>query len=328
MKLKKLAPIFTLLLPLALLSGCGGTAELDLLANWYADETHHQLINGQKETLTYEVIYTPPTEAQKPFAEYHYDKGSYIAVLQEHSSLAGEAEWATGTGYTFVTDFSISGTYKITGGEETPFTDTIHSEVSFANVGEMLRPIRSYKEFHTTSQTETYGLKFVRYEYSYTATYNQKLTETQITVRDLRTDVKDEDKLDLSKKLKLKGSGTFLDNEQILLALRAVDLSMNFSFRTVNPVTHARENVTMASSAKEGKYTGSFIRNGTSTGETPLAVTTFAIGYTSKKSGMTQTLTYALPSEKNFRNALIEMKTTAPDGLGTFTYRLKELTTF
>ena len=211
------------------------------------------------------------------------------------------------------------------GGKETDFTDTIRSEVSFANIDDMLRPVKSYKEFHVTTP---YGGSVIQYAYIYRAAYNQKLTETEISVKDLREDVKEEEKLDFTKKMKLKGSGTFFDNEQILFALRALDLKSACSFRTVNPVTHERVGVTMASTPKEGTTKGSFLINGTQTEELTLATVSFSIGYTSKKSGLTQKLTYALPGEKSFRNALISMETAAPDGCGSFVYRLKELTTF
>ncbi len=327
MKLKRIAPFFTLLLPLALLSACGGTAELDLHANWYVDETNHQLIKQETETLTYDVTYEPG-KAADPFAAFEYETGTYTTILQERASLAGEADWATGTGYIYETHLTISGSYKIVGGEKTSFTDTIDSRVSFASVGEMLRPIKSEKIFHTTSQTESRGTTLVTYDYSYTATYNEKLSETEIKIKDLRENVSEEDKLDFEKKMKLKGSGTFLDNEQILLALRAIDVSAGFSFRTVNPVTRERVSVTLVSAAKQGSYSGTFVRNGVEQDETALQTSTFAIGYTSKKSGMTQALVYASPSEKKYRNALLEMQTTSPDGNGTFTYRLKKLETF
>lgn len=321
MKAKHLAPL-ALLLPLSLLAACGGNPELDLHANWYSDPVHVN-IQSDLEELSYEVTYTPPTR-KDPLASFTYETGTYTTSLQERSSLA--AYGAKGTGYTYHTELKIAGSYTYGNNAEESFENSVVSDVVLMNVDNMLQPVRSEKRYKVTTY---YAGAVQTYDYTYTATYNEKLSETEITVKDLRENVKEEDSLTAFKKMKLKGSGTFLDNEEILLVLRCLDLSAASTFRTVNPVTRERMNVTMATTPKNVKYTGSFTVEGTQTGELGLDAVSFSIGYTASKSGLTQSLVYALPSaEHDFRNVLLEMTTTAPDGAGMFTYKLKELNLF
>lgn len=321
MKAKRLAPL-ALLLPLMLLAACGGNTDLDLQANWYSDPVHAN-IQSDKEELSYEVTYTPPA-SKDPLASFEYETGTYKTTLQERSSLASYAAWAKGTGYTYHAELKIAGSYTY-GGKTESFEDTVTSDVVFMNVDNLLRPVRSDKRYNVTTY---YAGAVVNYNYAYTATYNEKLSETEIAVRDLRENVSEENSLNASKKIKLKGSGTFLDNEEIFLALRGLDLTVSSTFRTVNPVTRERMNVA-TSSSKETKYVGSFTVDGAPTGEIDVKAVSFSIGYTASKSGMAQSLVYALPSsDHDFRNVLLEMTTVAPDGAGSFTYKLKEMNFF
>ena len=193
------------------------------------------------------------------------------------------------------------------------------------NAENSLRPVLSEKTYCSTT---FYGGAVVQYNYTYRAEYDEDLSEVRIELKDLR-DVPEEDKLDFSDTLRLSGSGTFFDNEQILLALRAVDLSGTCSFRTVNPVVRERMDVSMTNTPQTVKYAGKDLTlKGEPLPDGDISAISFSIGYTDSKSGLPLSLVYAAPAEKNFRCALLEMKTTAPDGYGTFTYKLKDLSTF
>ncbi len=302
MKIKRFAPVL-LVAPLALLAGCGGgSAAIEFTANWYSAPTHAH-IESAREELAYEVKFIPAKDPGN--LRFEYETGSYTATLQEGSTLVQYG--VNAAGYIYTTEFSIKGSYYL-GEEKTDFEDSIFSEVVFLSAAYDLCPVQSKKTYSVTS---AYNGKVEKYNYTYTASYNDKLSKTTIEVKGLPSG-------DIEKTLKLSGSAPFLDNEQFLFALRAVDLGTAVSFRTVNPVTQKKTQIATFSQT-ESEQILSLEKNGTMTGEIKIPSYTFQFGYTDEQAGAQQTATYA-NSAAGFRNALLHLATS--NAYGTFVYQL------
>lgn len=316
MKKRQLAAL-ALAAPLLGLSACtGGIAGLALSANWF-QRTGDTPTSSANETLEYSVTFQ--AEAGNTFLSY--GEGTYRTVLTaENTSLA---DGSTEMCYRLTSTLSVPVTYTV-GGETASFEDTVTSDVWFRDVSHSLQPVRSVKTFsvHSPQTTEPTTLEsaYEAYAYTYTVQYNADCTSADI---EAVYTVPEADPHTVTVDLSDAG-GTYLDNEQILFALRGLNMSSAVSFSSINPVKFALATVTMTEAPTSASEMLSFSINGTA-GEHSLTTYTCSIGYSGSNPGQPQTLTYAGLTDANnntYRNVLLRMQTPVMNSLGTFTYEL------
>ncbi len=318
---RRFAPLL-LIAPLALLAACGGgTPALTLNANWYSDPTHN-IITGTLEELTYTVAQKEPSKAQA--LRFVYNPGTYTTRLED---CPLNAYGVDAVGYHYHTELAITGTYFYNG-VGTSFSDSVVSDVWFLDVHSALRPVRSEKRVQATVANiyaDASTNKLVdRYRYDIIANYNstkdKNPTKTEVTFTDHASGGDKTEEYSLS----LSGSSTFFDNEQILFALRAVDVSKAFAFRTVNPIQRAKMDVSSASEAQTVQLTPRFTVGGVAqTGDIPARK--ISIGYTGTRGGRQQTLWYAAALDNvPYRAVLLRMEVELPEELGVLSYDLSE----
>ena len=334
MKKRRLAALL-LLAPLALCAGCGSTAPLTLSANWYSDvAAGKDYINGTNEQLEYDVTF----EQTNINAEYkvHYDEGTGTLVTTLRDYFDAETSL---TSYLYHTEFSISGHFSYKGSPGKSFVETSVSDVWFLSVRDELRPLKSEKRVHTFVPSDKPAAPYFadEYRYRYTFEYDSTLKTAQYTYFTLEDDEDEVGKQELSKSIKLTGSGTLLDNEQIFFALRGLDMSAAATFRSVDPQTLLTAKIATEKPSAE-KDSVDFTRVVMQADNTVLDERQIAdkldtvhvkVAYKTAQPGPTRTLIYLKKTSNDdnlYRNVLWKIENPIALGLGTMTYTLTKAT--
>lgn len=316
-----------LLAPLTLLSACSGGTPLSFTANWYRNTALGGSVNDTLEELTYEVSFTP-AENDSSFS-VEYDTGSYTTRLVNANIALSDG--STKEGYIYTTELTISGRYRLGSEVSEDFSDRVSSSVSFLPVTDGLKPVKSEKEVLSTSPIvslpETLEGAIETYHYTYDVSYDAALT----TATAVYTDLNAETPAPETREYAIDGTTTYLDNEQILFALRGLSLSSVATFRTVNSVMGIVTEVSTGTSTTGPtslKESVDFTMDGTAV-KTEIDAVQVPIIYQSTPSGQQQDLVYAATTDTNnntYRNVLLRMEVPVLQSLGTLVYRLKEAT--
>lgn len=314
-----------LLAPLTLLSACSGGTPLSFTANWYRNTALGGSVNDTLEELTYEVSFTP-AENDSSFS-VEYDTGTYTTRLINANIALSDG--STKEGYIYATELTISGRYRLGSEVSEDFSDRVSSSVSFLPVTDGLKPVKSEKEVLSTSPIvslpETLEGAFETYHYTYDVSYDAALT----TATAVYTDLNAETPAPETREYAIDGTTTYLDNEQILFALRGLSLSSVATFRTVNSVMGIVTEVSTGTSTTGPtslKESVDFTMDGTAV-KTEIDAVQVPIIYQSTPSGQQQDLVYAATTDTNnntYRNVLLRMEVPVLQSLGTLVYRLKE----
>ena len=245
MKYKLLAPA-CLIAATLLFSACTATPTLELAPNWYSNTNMGSAITGTREDLEYVVTFTPEETDGLSVA---YDEGVYTTSLRDVTSTADHPIEGVRIGvhcYYLRSELNIVGRYTLNGATGEDFSDRVVSEVWFMDTTASLRPVYSKKTVHSTSpnvlaaEVKDAG---TLYHYTYTASYDDALKTSHVVYDNLQNDQAPEE-WDVR-----LGSGTFLDNEEILFALRGFPMKSAISVRTVNPID--RSSALLMSKAEE-----------------------------------------------------------------------------
>ncbi len=314
-----------LLAPLTLLSACSGGTPLSFTANWYRNTALGGSVNDTLEELTYEVSFTP-AENDSSFS-VEYDTGTYTTRLINANIALSDG--STKEGYIYTTELTISGRYRLGSEVSEDFSDRVSSSVSFLPVTDGLKPVKSEKEVFSTSPIvslpETLEGAIETYHYTYAVSYDAALT----TATAVYTDLNAETPAPETREYAIDGTTTYLDNEQILFALRGLSLSSVATFRTVNSVMGIVTEVSTGTSTTGPtslKESVDFTMDGTAV-KTEIDAVQVPIIYQSTPSGQQQDLVYAATTDTNnntYRNVLLRMEVPVLQSLGTLVYRLKE----
>lgn len=306
-------------MPLAL-AACGtGASPLVLESNWYKNTSLGDNIEGTYEELVYSVATGESTPRDGFSAEYRdgvYTTKLTIANLQLDNS--------TREGYVLETTLSV-GLVFTAGGENSPvFTETATSRVEFLPVSTRLSPVKSEREVHChapASYASSVENCYTEYHYKYTVEYDDALTKAQVTYTDILGKKEPQ-----TTEYALKGNSTYLDNEEIMFALRGVS---GFStFRTFNTTMRTVQNVSLRANTQEANRTISYLRNGEQFTKEDAPTYEMTIGY-GDGVGVDAKLLYAgktLSADNESRNVLLSMDLPVLGSLGTIRYTLKEAT--
>ena len=306
--------------PMFALAACtGGTSSLALTSNWYA-QVGSEISPNTHETLTYSVGFT----AADGNDFLSYGEGTYTTELTAETTQL--ADGSTELCYRLCAELTIPVTYTVNGESET-FTDSVTSDVWFRDVGRSLQPVRSEKSVLSHSPLsseapETLESAYAVYEYKDVTVYDASCANAQLT-RTFTQPTESEN----TYSIELTGSGTYLDNEQILFAMRGVSTSSAASFRSINPASRAVATVAMsaAPTSASGDQAHFAIGEDAEPADRELTTYSFSLGYTGSNPGQPQTLTYAAVTSANdntYRSVLLEMEVPVLYSLGTLRYQL------
>ena len=315
MKKKRLAGL-ALLAPLLFLAGCGGTLTLSFAPNWYYDNTTEYL--GEKnETLEYAVTFVQ-NNGSSPSASY--ENGTYTTVLTAGSYGSKQV-------YHYATNFHISGTFG-SDADAYSFEDEMTSEVTFTRAEDGLRPIKSHKEVCATIPYQESDNSYDTYKFIYDVTYAEDLSSAEYTLN-ITAPASAKTETPKTGTVKLDSDETVLDNEQIAIALRGLDLgSANalLPFLTIDPQTQKAVHVQLAGEAVS--TSASFTINGEKF-EGAINAVEVSAQYNANQPGPTRKFVYAARTDeasKKFRSVLLRFENPVMYNIGTMTYTLKNAT--
>ncbi len=312
MKAKKLTLLLAAMLGTASLAACTDSDNrVDFNNYWqYNSLTTGEIVN---ETLTYSVTFEKSVGLDSAGYSLSYGQGSYVTTLETKANL---------TEYKYHSVLEIPVTYEYKGESKT-FEDKITTEVTFWNASNGLRPISSKKTVvsHTPENLAKGSLEscFNEYDYTVTTIYGEgedkKATSTVTN--------KDGEEQTLSFTFS-KGDYSYVDNEQLLLALRAIPATTSTGkMQFYNPFLKSMQRVNFScGETKTGEF--SHTVNGTSSTQ-DISYRAISLQLDSNNPGSTQTAWVATTetTDKNtHRNVLLYLETPLSYSLGTLKYTL------
>lgn len=323
MKKKRLLGL-ALLAPLALLTGCGGTVRLGFSPNWYYDNTVENT-TGKSERLEYDVTFVP---TENEGLRLDYDKGgTFVTELTstEYAQFGKSLQV-----YRFHTELYLSGHYTRNGQAGETFNDFMISDVWFMKASDELRPIRSEKSVHSTVPSDEVGSEwYTTYEFNYAVNYTEDLSSADY---ELNIASPEDQKKETTGKIKLGYDETFLDNEQIIIALRGLNSasSAGGTFVTVDPQTQLPSKVNVTTESQSMTVSFTLNDNGkTETVGSGIDTVQVTCAYTSEQPGPSRRFIYAARTSdesKKYRSVLLRFENTTIYSLGTMTYTLRSAT--
>ncbi len=314
MKRKTIKSILALFLGATCLTACSTAQKVSFSEYWRADSATKQDIT---ERLEYAVTYES-NDSDTPYS-LDYTNGKYVTELTTQTNADGKKI------YCYKTELTVTAVFVLDG-EIAEFNDKTITEVQFEQ-SSALRPVYSRKEFvnHSpvsglssvtpTSLSECYST----YDYVVETTYADNGEGKCVLTNNDKESVRENDfALDVDKY-------TYLDNEQLLFALRGIkaSASSSYTFMVYSPFASVGQKVKATFSSKEGTEF-SYRRDGADVKET-IEYYPASIVLDEKNSGTTQTAWYAAitnPQTNTYRNALLRLEVPLAYGLGTLTYQL------
>jgi outer membrane protein assembly factor BamE (lipoprotein component of BamABCDE complex) len=322
MKGKKISTILALILGLTALSGCTNSDQKVNFGNFWQEDALSQ--NDIHETLVYDVTFDANDVSLVDYT-LAYKDGKYTTSLVS-------AKEDDKTVYTYTTALTITAQYTLNGVTE-ECQDVVTSTVKFYAAEYGLQPISSEKEIKASSPTAITGTQvsecYQQYHYATKITYNENCTEGKSVVTHYLTEgdpkVK-ENTFEIEQK-----KFSYLDNEQVLLALRGVRNST--SSAKLNVYSAFAESVQKVSWTfdKEVSAEFSFYKNG---GEekTKSTITYRPVNLVldEKNPGATQIAWIAKKPEASStantnRNVILRLETPLSYGLGSLIYTLNSV---
>ena len=318
MKRKKISALLALVLGLTAFGGCTNANQKVNFANlWYLNPIVNETLH---ETLVYDVTFKGNDNTLVDY-DLDYKDGKYTTVLTN----AVENDVIV---YTYTTHLSITAMYTLNGVTE-ECVDTVTSTVKFYAAGYNLQPISSEKEINASTPTVNTGTKvsdsYQKSHYSTKVVYNDDCTEGTSTVTyypDNGTEAQTQEKTFEIEQKKL----TYLDNEQVILALRAIrNTTTSAKLNVYSPFAEAVQKLSYSFDS-DASAEFSFLKNGENT-KSMITYRTAKLVLDEKNPGATQTAWIAKQPENTSasntnRNVILRLETPLSYGLGTLIYTL------
>lgn len=328
-------PFLALLLavPLSLTACAGVSSPLIIQPNWYKN-TSRKDIGGTYEKLEYAVTFQKDSQIDIGLS-MEYSNGIYTTVLANDTTEDGQEV------YVLTSELDVDVTFRLNGTDE---TETVHdhslSEVTFYPADKRLAPVHSLRtvQWHAPNELPASRNLYTEYHYSYEIGYNAGPSEAQVTYTDyaraadgtllLEEPSEGTEFYTQKRTYDLEGKTTYLDNEQIMFALRGVNSVV--PFRTLNTSMSLVMDVSLRSS-EDAQETLKYERtdeSGTRQYQEMVSTARLELGY-GTGIGTGAKLTYAKrtsETDNENRNVLIYMEQDSLHMLGKVCYALKRAT--
>ncbi len=321
MKRKTILSITSLLLGATLFSACTDTNyKVAFDDYWKYDVTIPQ--TAMEEVLTYKVTFDDDTGINN--YSLQYKEGVYTTKLT--SSMQGEE-----LVYQYETSLTIEAVYQLGSQQSEPLPNTVKSSVTFLSAADGLKPISSHKELDNYSPVNASEATKVedcykRYRYTVDVTYEDTKFTSVVTNEALKET--DESYTPSTHETTIDNSQySYLDNEQLLLALRGVNptTTASPSLLVYAPFSKAVQTLkaSYSTSATAGDFT--FEMDG-ETAKRNITYYTVTLGIDANDSGRAQTLQIAKVTNakaNDYRNVILKYEAPYPYNLGTLVYELQ-----
>lgn len=314
MKRKTIISLSSILLGATMLTACtSNSSRVTFKDYWYEDAN---VSTQSEEVLVYDVTMEAGLALSSRGYKLSYSNGTYTSTLK-----------ASGDYYEYNTSLTIDVTF--TKGEESiTKTDTTISYVKFKKSA-LLQPIEMRKEIknHTpvNSSGSTIESCYAEIDYTVDVKYSGSPSNGTATVVNNKTEKTKTHSFDIDQK-----KYTYLDNEQLLLALRAINTSVTTSpyFIVYAPFSKSVQTIKADYESKVEGTEFSFTRNGVAFKDTityyPVKISIEADMPGNKQTAWIAKTTKADSNEH--RNVLLRLKTPLAYNLGSLIYTLKSAT--
>lgn len=304
--------------PLLLLAGCSTTPELPLEPNWFSNTGTEPISSTFEETLVYAVSFEKSAAALDSDFYMNYSDASY------KTKLVGSTANNKNT-YVYTTELTAKVTFTLNN-ESFEHNDSVTTRVEFYSAADGLRPISSTREAHVTvprtkpdhapsTLSEGYKVCDYKVEISYDEALEKAIyTNTGANITE--------------KEMKISGKGSFFDNEQIYLMLRATEFSSAMTFRTIDFPANAVATMKIANgpTAVTLKQAVKY-KDDEEAVERDYDAYQIGLAYSKTNSGTTRTLTFAQRKNRDsntHRNVMLKCEDPIVYSHGTLIYRLIE----
>lgn len=324
MKKKRFASLL-LVAPLALLAACSNTPALTLESNWFADTSRKTIPDDFEETLEYAVSFEKSTSALNGAFSVDYPNGGTYKTKLEDGEVDGKKT------YVFTTELKIGAQYTLNGVSSEIMDEVVTTRVEFYDVANEMRPLSSVREaavtYPTTFPTSPPAALETGYRkehYKVELDYNWETEKALYTYTDLASE--ETAKTPKTKEIGVGGKGSYFDNQQLALVLRATELSSATSFRLIDITSESHESITV----KEGPSAVTFkqrVKYKTDEEAVERDYNAYEVGIALNKrnSGPTQKFTFAQRGSRDsntHRNVLLKYDVPIIYSHGTLSYRL------
>ncbi len=325
MKGKKIVLSVVALLGATTLAACTGVSKKIVFSEYWQENSSAPAVIS--ETLEYAITFDKGNGIGLEALDYKlsYGEGTYKTILTSTNLTEG-------TGYTYTTEMKIPVTYEL-GNTKQTYNDVVTSTVTFLEARQGLRPIKSEKnvESHTPTQNTPTKLEdcFKHYKYETETTYKADGTGSSTVTYTVHPSTSLVGKPQTSSFEYGKEDYTYLDNEQLFLALRAVPTSSTSgTFECYNPYDKTMQNLKFSFGSVTGKPFTHTV-NGTPLSGATVNYREVTLKLDARNAGATQTawIANATDASKNpNRNVLLKLSVPIFYNIGTLVYELKTVT--
>ncbi len=326
MKMKKLAPVFAMLLGLSSLAACTQTNEKVAFGEYWRSASLDTA--AFSETLVYSVEEKEPLSIMYNYG-LAYEKGTYTTnlIFDEKTNV-----------YTYTTELTIDAVYTLGDQTSVPLHDRITTKVQFHSADNALLPIASEKRVISHSPVNTNAVElsdcYATYNYEIKTFYtaNAETVSSTVTYFEVNEENSNEGITDIpNSEPSQTGEITidhskynYLDNEQLPLALRAIPTNENSAkIQAFNPFVKRTQNVAL-SFASDASAEFKFKQKGEDVTKT-LTYRPVTMVLDERNPGGTQTAWIAKASNQQaneYHNVMLRLETPISYGLGTLVYTL------
>ncbi len=296
---------------------CAGNTKVSF-KDYYLQDADHAVGNEINETITYSVTHT----GNNTYNNYsvQYSNGTYQTNLQTVSD-------ENGASYMFLTStFSINVSFTYEGASTEFFTDTSTSTVVFRSAKNMLMPISSTKTVYSHSPAQSAGDKledcYVEYHQTVTTTYNSDCTEGESVIINHKNN---DETISYDFEIEETEKYAYLDNEQLLFALRCMNPSNTGKVQVYSPFANAVQTVTTTFGSSSATDFKNLTINGQTHESLQISYLPVTMEIDVKNNGTTQTAWIAETKNTNnntYRKVMLKYIVPLPFTLGELHYNL------
>ncbi|MBQ8659117.1 MAG: hypothetical protein IJ506_08270 [Clostridia bacterium] len=302
---------------LASCSSCAGNQEITFTAGWLSDTTN-KVLPANAEELTYAVTYDKAEGLYSESYTVNYTNGEYKTSLKA-SEYEGQAVYE----YTSTLTINVQYTLKKTG-ETTAFEtpDKVETVVYFKTAANGLTPLKSTKTTycHSPNGTEATKLQNCYTEYHYTVETVYTGSKGKSTI----TNHLNEDKKQTNPSFSAKHDEyTYLDNEQLLFALRGMGTSAT-SISSYQPLERAKKVVSVSVGDKKGGEF-EFTIDGKGSEKRAIDYRAYTLTFDADNPGASQEAWIASTTDTTsnvYRNVMLKLETPISYSAGSLIYTL------
>lgn len=324
MKAKKILPILALVLAATTFAACGDKS-VTFGHYWFLDPSAKE--KGFYECAEYDVT----SEAfENSYADYKVEYSGTFTTTLEYNQTEGY--------YTFATKLDVKTTYTL--GEDTKvLDDNAESYVKFDAKENALRPIEASKKMlcHTplSGKFDTVEKCYATVDYEYTTKYDTDKGNFVEGVCTITNNKGETTETTINEKFGYVKDHTFIDNEQLLVAVRA--FSEDASSATLGSYSVFASNtqkikLSFADEEDKASETFSYTLVDANDKETQKQIKelcrTAKINLDQSNPGVTQKVKFIKAKDaanNTYRNLILEMTTPLSYGMGEIYYKLTKV---